>query len=134
MAGSHFDNLGGRYIDFTAPVRFVLADIFAGTVSNAGTGILAANRSVGALKNTDMKRFGDAHGTRLRCWIKCSADATVSYVKIRGAVPDTYKPAGSTKVTALATYVFELPFTALDESFDVFIDTTATVSLVVEEV
>jgi hypothetical protein len=134
MAGPFFNVIGGKYVDLTAPVRFVHADLFAVTHSTAENGILADHRTGGALLASEMKRAGDLNGTRLRCWIKCSADATVSYVRTRNATPDTFKPAGSMKVTALAMYVFELPFTALDESFDVFIDTAATVSLVVEEV
>jgi hypothetical protein len=148
MAGPFFNVIGGKYADFsvivddagnlvtaanplpTRPGHATLADIFAVSHTNASAGILATHRAGGRLLAADLTRTP----TRLRCWIRCSADATISYVKSRGATNDTYKPAGSTKVTALTMYVFEVPFTALDESFDVFIDTTATVSLVVEEV
>jgi hypothetical protein len=130
MAGPFFNVIGGKYVDYIVPIQRTIADLFAITHTNVSTGILAAHRAGGALLPTDMMRTP----TRLRVWIKCSADATVSYVKVRGSTSDTYEPAGSTKVTALAMYVFEAPFTALDESFDVFIDTTGTVSLIVEEV
>jgi hypothetical protein len=148
MAGPFFNVIGGRYVDYAViaddagnpvttanplPTRAgyaVLADIFAVSHTSAPAGLLAAHRAGGALLAADMVRTP----TRLRCWIKCSADATVSYVKTRGATGDTYKPAGSAKVTALSMYIFEAPFTALDESFDIFIDTTGTVSLVIEEV
>jgi|GEM_PF-2182518 hypothetical protein len=134
MAGPFFNVIGGKYVDYTVSPRYPLVDIFAGTVSNASVGILAALRTGGALVPGDLKRLSTENVTRLRCWIKCSAEVTVSYVKTRGAVTDIYKPAGAAKAGALAAYVFEAPVTALDESFDVFIDATGTVSLVIEEV
>jgi len=134
MAGPFFNVIGGKYVDYVVSPRYVIADIFAGIVSNASIGILAALRTGGALTTADLKRVGTEDGTRLRVWIKCSVDETISYKKIRGAVTDVYKPAGSTKITAFAAYLFEVPITSLDESFDIFVDATGTVSLIIEEV
>lgn len=130
MAGSHFDVFDGKHVDYVVSIGRTIADIFAATHDSAEAGILATHRTGGALDADDMTRTP----ALLRCWIKCSAEATVSYVKTRGETSDTYYPAGAATVSALGEYTFEAPFTALDESFDVFIDTTGTVSLIVEEV
>jgi hypothetical protein len=134
MAGPFFNVIGGKYVDYAVSPRYVIVDIFAGTVSNASVGILAALRTGGALIPADLKRVGTEGGTRLRVWIKSSVEVHVSYKKVRGAVTDTYNPAGSSPITALAAYLFEVPITDLDESFDVFVDATGTVSLIIEEI
>jgi hypothetical protein len=124
----------GYYAE-TAPARFILVDLYSVTVVNASLGILAALRTGGVLTRTEFNNKADVNGNRLRCWIKPNVASIVSYKKTRTTGgTDIYKPAGDTQVKALQQYPFDVPFTALDETFDVFVDTPGIVSLIIEGV